>query len=84
MKLQKILENLQLTNNKNYLQKYCEVLIENKLDNEPKYFGRTIDMTPVIFESTNCKLGDLVNVKITSFNRNNLFGFYKNDKVKAA
>ena len=41
-------------------------------------------MTPVIFESENCKLGELVNVKVTSLNQNNLFGFCKNNKVKAA
>ena len=83
-KLQNILENFQLKNNKIYLEQYCEVLIENKLDRQKKYFGRTQYMTPVIFESDNCKPGELVNVKITSFNQNNLFGFHKISKVKAA
>ena len=83
-KLQNILENFQLKNNKIHLGKYCEVLIENKLDEQEKYFGRTQFMTPVIFESDNCKPGELVNVKITSFNRNNLFGFHKMSKMKAA
>ena len=83
-KLQNILENFQRENNKKYLQRYCEVLIENKLANQEKYFGRTKYMTPVIFESDNCKHGELVNVKITSFNQNNLFGFHKTNKVKAA
>ena len=41
-------------------------------------------MTPVIFETDNCKLGELANVKITSFNQKNLFGIYTTDKVKAA
>jgi len=83
-KLQNILENFQLENNKIYLQQYCEVLIENKLDNQEKYFGRTKFMTPVIFESENCKPGELVNVKITTFNQKNLFGFHKANKEKAA
>ena len=82
--MQNILENSQLKNNKIYLEQYCEVLIENKLDGQEKYFGRTQFMTPVIFESDNCKPGELVNVKITSFNRNNLFGFHKMSKMKAA
>ena len=82
--LQSILENFQLKNNKILIQQNCEVLIENKLKNQEKYFGRTKFMTPVIFESDNCKPGELANVKITSFNRNNLFGFYKTNKVKAA
>ena len=49
-KLQNILENFQLENNKKYLHGYCEVLVENKLNDEEKYFGRTKYMTPVIFE----------------------------------
>ena len=84
IKLQDILEKLQLENNKNYLKQYCEVLIENKLDNQEKYFGRTKYMTPVIFDSNNCNSGELINVKITSFNQNNLFGFHKTNKVQAA
>ena len=83
-KLQNILENFQLEKNKKYLGKYCEVLVENKLNMQEKYFGRTQYMSPVIFESNNCKPGALVNVKITSINRNNLFGIHQNDKEIAA
>ncbi len=82
--LQNVLANIQLKNNKNYFEQYCEILIENKLENQDKYFGRTKYMTPVIFQSNNCKPGELVSVKITSFNQNNLFGFHKNTKVQAA
>ena len=83
-KLQDVLENFQNENNKKYLQQNCEVLIENKLDNQEKYFGRTKYMTSVIFETDNCKIGELANVKITSFNKKNLFGIYKVSNVKAA
>jgi len=83
-KLQNKLENFQYINNEKYLHQNCEVLIENKLDNQEKYFGRTKYMTPVIFEADNCKIGELASVKITSFNQKNLFGIYKTDKVKAA
>jgi len=83
-KLQNILENFQFKNNKNNLQKHCEVLVENKLDNQKKYFGRTKYMTPVIFDSDNCNPGELVNIKITSCNQSNLFGFHKANKIKAA
>ena len=41
-------------------------------------------MTPVIFDSDNCTPGELVHVKVTSFNQNNLFGFHKTNKHKAA
>jgi len=83
-KLQNILENFQRENNKKYLEKYCEVLVENKLNDQGKYFGRTKFMTPVIFETDNCKPGELVNIKITSFNLKNLFGLHKANKVEAA
>jgi len=83
-KLQNILENFQLKSNKKYLNKSCEVLVENKLDNQDQYFGRTKYMTPVIFESNNCVPGELVDVKITSYNQNNLFGFCLINKIKAA
>ena len=83
--LQNILENFQLKNNKKYLNKSCEVLVENKLTGQEKYFGRTKFMTPVIFESNNCKNGEFVNVIIDSFSRNNLFGVHKvNNSEKAA
>ena len=81
-KLQSILENFQLEKNKKYRGKYCEVLVENKLDMQEKYFGRTKYMSPVIFESDSCKPGELVNVKILSINRNNLFGIHRSNKEK--
>ena len=83
-KLQQMLEKLQIENNKNYLQKSCEVLVENKLKNQNKYFGRTECLTPVIFESNDCKFGEIVNVKITSYNQKNLFGLQINNTEKAA
>jgi len=83
-KLQNILENFQLEINKKYRGKYCEVLVENKLDMQEKYFGRTKYMSPVIFESDSCKPGELVNVKIESINQNNLFGIHQSNKEKAA
>ena len=83
-KLQNILEDIQLANNKKSLQKNCEVLVENKMYTQEKYFGRTKYMTPVIFESKkNCTTGKLIDVKITSFNRNNLFGNFQSNKLEA-
>ena len=83
-KLQEILEIFQHKENEKYLQQNCEVLVENKLDNQEKYFGRTKYMTPVIFQANECKIGELVSVEITSLNKKNLFGIYKNNNVKAA
>ena len=83
-KLKNVLESYQLKNNQSNFDNYCEVLVENKLSEEKKYFGRTKFMTPVKFESSSCKPGDLVNVKITSFSHTGLFGVSENKKVKAA
>ena len=66
------------------MKKNCEVLIENKLKKQEEYFGRTKYMTPVIFRANSCKIGELTNIKITSFNQKNLFGIYETNKVKAA
>ena len=83
-KLQNFLKNFQNQNHQNQLNKYCEVLVENKLDKQEKFFGRTKYMTPVIFDSNNCMPGEIVTVKVQSFNSRNLFGTHKPDKVKAA
>ena len=82
--LQDNLKNIQLQNNQYYVDKCCEVLVENKLDSGDKFFGRTKFMSPVKFKSDRCKPGDLINVKITSFNQNGLFGFHENREMKAA
>ena len=41
-------------------------------------------MTAVKFESDNCKIGDLLDIKIKSYNKNTLFGLEKINKIKAA
>ena len=82
--LQSILEDFQKNSNKQQVNKTCEVLVENKLNLQEKYFGRTKYMTPVIFNSDHCKIGDFANIKITSFNQKNLFGSHINNKIEAA
>jgi tRNA-2-methylthio-N6-dimethylallyladenosine synthase len=82
--LKNLLEKIQLKNNRIYQDHDCEVLVENKLNSGEKYFGRTKFMTPVKFESNDCKPGELVNVHITSINQNSLFGIQKTNKIKAA
>ncbi len=83
-KIQHLLENIQYASNQNYQNKFSKVLVENKLKNQEKYFGRDEHMTPVIFESSGCAVGEIVNVKINSFNKKSLFGFHNIDKEKAA
>jgi len=83
-KLQGLLESFQLEDNKKHIEKYCEVMTENKLENEPKYFGRTKFMTPVKFDSNSSTPGELNMVKITSCNQSSLFGYHKDNKDKVA
>ena len=83
-KLQSILEKYQLSSNQSFIHKNCEVLIENKSKNKNSFFGRTKFMTPVKVESDNCKIGQEIDVKITSSNKNSLFGFYNCNEEKAA
>ena len=61
-----------------------EVLVENKLKKQTKFFGRTKKMRPVIFDSEGCNFGELIKIKITSANQNNLFGIHTNKKFQAA
>jgi len=55
-----------------------------EMEKEDKYFGRTKFMNPVKLESKTCKIGELVNVKIKSYNQNGLFGYESINKNKAA
>ena len=82
--IQKQLFSIQLNKNKELEGKEVEVLVENKLENQDNYFGRTTKMTPVIIKSTTCNPGDLIKVKIDSSNQNNLFGKFLGNKFEAA
>ena len=82
--MQNLLENLQYKNNKNHQNKTFKVLVENKLDNQEKYFGRTESMGSVFFDSNECTIGEIIDVEINSFNKKNLFGFHKLNKEQAA
>jgi tRNA-2-methylthio-N6-dimethylallyladenosine synthase len=82
--IQKKLFKLQLNKNKQLEEKKFEVLVENKLENQNSFFGRTRKMNPVIFESISCNPGDLIQVEIISSNQNNLFGKHMENKFKVA
>ena len=83
-KMQNLLESIQYKNNKNYQNKIYKVLVENKLNNQEKYFGKTESGTSVFFNSNQCTAGEIIDVEINSFNKKNLFGFHKLNKEKAA
>ena len=74
----------QKSKNKSLVGSVVEVLVENKLKDQDKFFGRNSKMTSVIFTADACKPGDLIKVKIISSNQNNLFGEGIEKKTKAA
>ena len=45
------------------------------MKNQSKFFGRTIELTPVVFDATELDVGKVVNIEITNCNKNTLFGF---------
>ena len=72
--LQTILEKNNAKSKERFLNKFTEVLFENKLDNQNKYFGRDKFLNSVIAESPKNLTGQILNVKINAFNHNSLFG----------
>tara|TARA_Y100001936_G_scaffold215632_1_gene226265 strand:+ start:398 stop:1735 length:1338 start_codon:yes stop_codon:yes gene_type:complete len=72
--IQELLEEHQIKKNQALIDKSIEVLVENKLKNQKKYFGRNVFLNSVIFEGEKKYIGKLVDVKITKTNRNTLFG----------
>jgi tRNA-2-methylthio-N6-dimethylallyladenosine synthase len=82
IKLQNVLEKINKQSKKSFLNKSTEVLFENKMKNQDKYFGRDKFLNSVVVESKQDLTGLLVNVKINSFNHNSLFGEIIVDKIK--
>ena len=59
------------------------VLVENKLEKQNKFFGRNKYISPVIFDGSESDVGKIVKVKIQSSNQNTLFGLV-NKNMRAA
>ena len=83
--IQKVLEDHQIKKNQSLVGSSIEVLVENKLKNQNKYFGRNVYLNSVIFEGQKKYIGQLVNIKIEKTNRNSLFGkIDMNKQMRAA
>jgi len=83
--IQDELFNHQKLKNKITENTIVDVLVENKIRDQHKFFGRTQYMTSVIFDGEKDIEGKIVPVLITSSNKNNLFGKVKLKKnIKAA
>ena len=80
----KLFEN-QINKNKSLEGKILNVLVENKMKDGIKLFGRTEFMTSVIFDGNTDCIGKIVQIEITSSNQNSLFGkLQENYKQKVA
>jgi tRNA-2-methylthio-N6-dimethylallyladenosine synthase len=77
----KLFEN-QLKRNKSLENTVINVLVENRMKDGVKLFGRTEFMTSVIFDGSEENIGNIVQVKIISSNQNSLFGILKENYNK--
>ena len=75
--IQKKLFNDQIKKNESLEGKTVNVLVENRMKDGIKLFGRTEYMTSVIFDGDLANIGKIVKVEIISSNQNSLFGILK-------
>ena len=87
-RLLQIQENLfkhQLQMNESLINKSIDVLVENKMNGQDKFFGRNKYMNSVIFDCKMEDIGKILKIKIEKVNQNNLFGkIEKKNNKKAA
>jgi len=84
IKIQEYLFKFQLNMNESFINKSIEVLVENKMDGQEKFFGRNQYMNSVIFEGNPNFIGKNINVKIEQANQNSLFGKIEKNNRRAA
>ncbi len=83
IELQSRLYKNQIDHNKSLQNKNIDVLVENIIEDQNKYFGRNEYSNSVICDGDKNDLGKLVKVNIENSNQNTLFGKIIN-KMKAA
>jgi len=85
IELQNLLADIQMQANKNEIGKLTEVLIENRMKNQKKYFGRNENLTPVVINNASEKdVGKIISVRIKDCNRNTLLGVKENMEREVA
>ncbi len=84
IKVQKILFSHQLEMNKSFENKSIDILVENKMKEQNKLFGRNMYLNSVIFEGDEKNIGKIIKVKIANCNQNSLFGEVVNNNMRAA
>ena len=83
-KIQKYLFDHQISMNRSFEKRSLEVLVENKIQNQSKLFGRNKYLNSVIFDGDENNIGKMLKVKIESSNQNSLFGKIENNKSMIA
>ena len=74
IEFQDLAEKIKTRYRENLINKTANVLFENKINNEKKYFGRDEFFNSVIVESDDNLTGKIENVKILKGNHNTLYG----------
>ncbi len=83
VELQSHLFQNQIDHNKSLEKKQINVLVENKIKHQKKYFGRNEYFNSVIIDGDKEDIGKIVKVNVENSNQNTLFGKVMN-KMKAA
>ena len=83
IELQSLLFQNQIDHNKSLENKKISVLVENRIEDQNKFFGRNEYFNSVIFDAEDKDIGKTVKVIIKNSNQNTLFGKIEN-KLKAA
>ena len=84
IKIQEYIFKFQLNINETFINRSTDVLVENKLDGQNKFFGRNKYMNSVIFDGEDIDIGKNINVKIKEVNKNSLFGKIEKNNMRAA
>jgi len=74
IKFQLIADKIKNTYRESLISKTAKVLFENKMKGDHKYFGRDEYFNSVIVESNDDLTGKIMNVRISKFNQNTLYG----------
>ena len=83
VELQSYLFKNQIDHNKSFENQNINVLVENKIESQKKYFGRNEYLNSVIFNGNKNDIGKIVKVNVEKSNQNTLFGKINNN-MKAA
>ena len=84
IEMQNLLFEYQIQTNKSFKGKTISVLIENKMNETKKLFGRNKYLNSVICDGSENNVGKEVIVKVDKYNQNSLFGKIINLDTKAA